>query len=71
MFLLSLMTQHNTAQKAQSERASLFDTQGVPQFAEALPENPISSGDVRTASIPSEAEYLPSVDVSQLYGGIE
>lgn len=71
MFMLSLMSRHNTVQKEQSERASLFDAPGVPDFVEGLPENQSMTGNACTASIPSEAERLPSVDVSQLYGGID
>lgn len=66
MFLLSLMSQQESGQRTQSERASLLDAQRTPEFIEPLPENQAVMGEAHTASLPSDAAYLPSVDVSQL-----
>ena len=71
MFLLSLMSQREAVQRVQNEQASLLEAHGIPKFGDTLPENTAMTGDICMASIPSEAAYMPAVDVSQLSGGID
>ncbi len=71
MLLLSLMSQHKSAQDARGRQASLFDVAGVPEFREGLPENSAPMGDALSGVMPAGSDFLPAVDVAQIVGSIE
>lgn len=69
MLLLSLMSKHERAQSNHAHRAALFDAQTIPGYVGTLPENAVDTdGVVSEAVVPSEAAFLPTVDVSQMSG---
>lgn len=69
MLLLSLLSRHESTQSERVRHAALFDIQSIPEYAEVLPENTITTGGtISEAVVPSEAAFLPMTDVSQIFG---
>ncbi|MGN0683057.1 MAG: hypothetical protein ACI4JY_05215 [Oscillospiraceae bacterium] len=66
--MLALAEQQSMDRGKQDGSAARLLAEGIPHFGEALPENLAPTGDIPVCTIPSEAQGLPTAELSW-FGG--